>query len=207
MTAAAALLAAIRAAPEDDAPRLIYADWLDEHGQPERAEFIRVQCELARHESADLRQREAQLLAHYHDAFAGPLAMPGYRFRFQRGIITGFGHTGVFLEVKSRLEWSSMLRFFPHGLVMKSFISTAMSKTSECFESSYAHLRNGEYAFDPLGGPAGIRLSFGIRSYSQQGVLNGNSLAIVHGRRASQAKSLAKYTHVPIPGFASFTET
>src|SRR4051812_31952597 len=33
--------------PDDDAPRLIYADWLDENGQPDRAEFIRVQIELA----------------------------------------------------------------------------------------------------------------------------------------------------------------
>jgi uncharacterized protein (TIGR02996 family) len=32
-------------APEDDAPRLVYADWLEEHGQPERAEFIRIECE------------------------------------------------------------------------------------------------------------------------------------------------------------------
>jgi uncharacterized protein (TIGR02996 family) len=31
----------------DDGPRLVYADWLDEHGDP-RGEFIRVQCELAR---------------------------------------------------------------------------------------------------------------------------------------------------------------
>jgi uncharacterized protein (TIGR02996 family) len=37
----------IRAHPADDAPRLIYADWLQDHGEEERAEFIRVQCELA----------------------------------------------------------------------------------------------------------------------------------------------------------------
>ena len=30
----------------EDAPRLVYADWLDEHGEADRAEFIRVQCEL-----------------------------------------------------------------------------------------------------------------------------------------------------------------
>lgn len=30
----------------DDAPRLIFADWLEEHDDPDRAEFIRVQCEL-----------------------------------------------------------------------------------------------------------------------------------------------------------------
>jgi uncharacterized protein (TIGR02996 family) len=40
------LLRAILATPEDDAPRLIYADWLEENGEEERAEFIRVQCEL-----------------------------------------------------------------------------------------------------------------------------------------------------------------
>jgi uncharacterized protein (TIGR02996 family) len=43
-----ALLNAIRAQPDDDAPRLIYADWLDENGDPARAAFIRLQCEEAR---------------------------------------------------------------------------------------------------------------------------------------------------------------
>lgn len=41
-----AFLARIIASPTDDLPRLVYADWLDEHGEAERAEFIRVQCEL-----------------------------------------------------------------------------------------------------------------------------------------------------------------
>ncbi|MBP3960384.1 TIGR02996 domain-containing protein [Gemmata sp. G18] len=47
MSDEAALLRAIHTDPDDDTPRLVYADWLDEHGQPERAEFIRVQVELA----------------------------------------------------------------------------------------------------------------------------------------------------------------
>jgi uncharacterized protein (TIGR02996 family) len=42
-----ALLAAILAAPADDAPRLVYADWLDEHGEGDRAEFIRLGCFLS----------------------------------------------------------------------------------------------------------------------------------------------------------------
>jgi uncharacterized protein (TIGR02996 family) len=42
-----ALLHAIRADPDDETVRLVYADWLEEHGNP-RSEFIRVQCELAR---------------------------------------------------------------------------------------------------------------------------------------------------------------
>lgn len=40
-------LAEIMASPEDDVPRLIFADWLEEHGDEARAEFIRVQVELA----------------------------------------------------------------------------------------------------------------------------------------------------------------
>ncbi len=34
--------------PDDDTPRLIYADWLDDQGDRDRGEFIRVQCEMAR---------------------------------------------------------------------------------------------------------------------------------------------------------------
>jgi uncharacterized protein (TIGR02996 family) len=42
MTTDAALLRAIIANPDDDTPRLVYADWLDENGQPERAVAIRA---------------------------------------------------------------------------------------------------------------------------------------------------------------------
>jgi uncharacterized protein (TIGR02996 family) len=34
--------------PDDDTPRLVFADWLDEHGHHPRAEFIRLQVELVR---------------------------------------------------------------------------------------------------------------------------------------------------------------
>ena len=43
-----ALLNTCRSAPADDLPRLVLADWLDENNDSDRAEFIRVQCELAR---------------------------------------------------------------------------------------------------------------------------------------------------------------
>jgi uncharacterized protein (TIGR02996 family) len=62
-----ALLAACRARPADDLPRLVLADWLDENGDPDRAEFVRVQVELS-HPTADakrtaeLRGRESKLL-------------------------------------------------------------------------------------------------------------------------------------------------
>ena len=64
-----AFLRAIRANPDDDTTRLVFADWLDEHGEPERAEFIRVQCELEpiryridNPRALELHNREEQLL-------------------------------------------------------------------------------------------------------------------------------------------------
>ena len=42
-----AFLRAIFDAPDDDTPRLVYADFLQENGEEDRAELIRVQCELA----------------------------------------------------------------------------------------------------------------------------------------------------------------
>ena len=75
----AAFLEAILAAPADDTPRLIYADWLDEHGDPDRAEFIRVQCELWAGTWSDqarlgaLRRRERELFSClYGDGLPGP---------------------------------------------------------------------------------------------------------------------------------------
>src|SRR5436190_21672658 len=41
------LLQAILDSPDDDTPRLVYADWLDEQGETLRAEWIRLQCRLA----------------------------------------------------------------------------------------------------------------------------------------------------------------
>lgn len=42
------LLRAVLEHPDEDTPRLAYADWFEEQGEPERAEFIRVQCEINR---------------------------------------------------------------------------------------------------------------------------------------------------------------
>jgi uncharacterized protein (TIGR02996 family) len=58
MTPSDAFLRDIIASPDDDAPRLIYADWLDEHGAEARAELIRVQCERARLDAYDPRRQD-----------------------------------------------------------------------------------------------------------------------------------------------------
>ncbi|AMV30100.1 hypothetical protein VT84_37250 [Gemmata sp. SH-PL17] len=56
-----ALLTAIFSHPNEDTPRLMFADWLDENGQPERAEFIRLQIKY--HRGSDTNpQAHARLL-------------------------------------------------------------------------------------------------------------------------------------------------
>lgn len=78
MNAGDALHADILASPDDDGIRLIYADWLTDSGDPDRAEFIRVQIELAQlrkgrisQRERDLREREESLLQQYFSAWFG----------------------------------------------------------------------------------------------------------------------------------------
>ena len=72
-----ALEAAIASAPEDLGGYLVYADWLQQHGEP-RGELIVVQHALASapHDAA-LRAREAALFADHGDRLLGPLALMG----------------------------------------------------------------------------------------------------------------------------------
>jgi len=87
-----AFLQAVIADPDDDAPRLIYADWLDENGQSERAEFIRVQIALARMPSDDLRRqdlltREVSLFQAFGMAWVADLPAMVREPRFNRGFV------------------------------------------------------------------------------------------------------------------------
>jgi uncharacterized protein (TIGR02996 family) len=98
----AAFLRAIADHPDDDLPRLIYADWLDEHGDPARAEFIRVQCELAgppvaESRRSDLLARERELLkAHGQEWAAEWHGLRGVAWDgFERGFVGTFHVTDV----------------------------------------------------------------------------------------------------------------
>jgi uncharacterized protein (TIGR02996 family) len=95
MTTGAALLNAIRAAPEDDTARLVYADYLDEQGgatDAARAEFIRVQVALDRLPELDpqrvrLEDRENELLRANETAWLGDLPAEVTGWKFERGFL------------------------------------------------------------------------------------------------------------------------
>lgn len=100
MTEREALLRAVCERPDDDLPRLVFADWLDENGDPARAEFIRTQIELARGAVGDRRAaieaRERDLLAEHRERWDEPFRAlntdpSGYEFvqsvHYRRGLV------------------------------------------------------------------------------------------------------------------------
>jgi uncharacterized protein (TIGR02996 family) len=92
MSLSEAFMRSIIEAPDDDTPRLAYADWLEENGEPARAEFIRVQCRLAaidedEPERRELQRREYELLADHGGEWAGPAIGRVQRWQFRRGFI------------------------------------------------------------------------------------------------------------------------
>jgi uncharacterized protein (TIGR02996 family) len=84
------LLAGHHREPRGRCPRLIYADWLEEHGDADRAELIRVQIALAgleepsarRHE---LQRRERALIRQHKQAWLGQLPTGVQFLGFRRG--------------------------------------------------------------------------------------------------------------------------
>src|SRR5262249_2503800 len=77
--------------PDDDTPRLVYADWLEERGDP-RGEFIRLQCALARMPRNDPHfvegHRRARVLGlEFGKTWAAPLKGLINGWRFHRGFI------------------------------------------------------------------------------------------------------------------------
>lgn len=93
----AAFLAAIRERPDDDAIRLIFADWLDENGDPERAEFIRTQIRHGQYSILSVRAAPFGMCDFIADLDGGPVPewawrpfLPycaGQRWGFVRGFV------------------------------------------------------------------------------------------------------------------------
>jgi uncharacterized protein (TIGR02996 family) len=91
MSDRAALFEAVLDAPGDDAPRLVFADWLDENGEPERAELIRLQIEAARTPFYEprydaLNRRADALIAGHGPAWRLPNLRAGDQI-FRRGFV------------------------------------------------------------------------------------------------------------------------
>ncbi len=100
MTDEDALLRAAAAAPDDDTPRLIFADWLDDHGESERAAFVRTQLDLARANPWDplavlCRHRRPDWLSGEPWRSTLPQLPPGLTWHPERAFRRGFGYAVV----------------------------------------------------------------------------------------------------------------
>jgi uncharacterized protein (TIGR02996 family) len=101
----AGFIRAIIENPEDSTARLIYADWLEENGKEDYAEFIRVQCRMAdslgltevQHDT--LRQREKELWKEFAIPLAKEIFPNGKQY-----IVLG-GSTLISMHV--RMEYTS----------------------------------------------------------------------------------------------------
>jgi uncharacterized protein (TIGR02996 family) len=105
--------------PEEDAPRLVYADWLEETGGAPgavRAEFIRAQIECAGlpedgPQAVALRDRATQLLADHGSSWDPLLRRHGEDVRYVRGFAEHIAlRASVFLSQGERLFAAAPLR-------------------------------------------------------------------------------------------------
>ncbi len=145
-----ALLNGIAADPAADLPRLVYADWLEERGQDLRAEFIRIQCEIAKLEvgprdvidrNVHLWRRQQELLdGHMGELLEGvpltprPGQVPGPRF--YRGFVDEIELNDE--ELSKRGEAILTVRPFPGRIALVS--ETRLGSLHSHFESlTYSH--------------------------------------------------------------------
>lgn len=140
MTNEQALLLAIRADPDDELARLALADWLDDNGDPPRAEFVRVQCQLARGgdgplATQKLRDREKQLLKDHSRRWLGPFADTNPPvWRFERG-------TAVFFlpaaELLTKETLARAAEWFPRAWVLDLRLTGSAANLPTLFEQPW----------------------------------------------------------------------
>lgn len=122
----------ICAHPDDDTPRLIYADWLEDQGDP-RGEFIRVQCELEtlkktqkRHK--ELKKRQDTLLRQHEGDWTGNFPFALRQCVFRRGFIE---QSAVALGYFCR-NWEKILRLTPLRDVVFTQVRNRLADLAQC---------------------------------------------------------------------------
>ena len=109
----AGFLEAIVAEPHDDAHRLVFADWLDDHGESAHAAFIRDQVALARMDEADPRYPALLARSRRGGMLTAPRRrpmldhVPGGAVLFRRGLIDGVEVEAFAFLRQSSARWRS----------------------------------------------------------------------------------------------------
>jgi uncharacterized protein (TIGR02996 family) len=163
MTHHEAFLQAISETPDDDTPRLVYADWLEENGDGDRAEFIRVQVQLACRAEDDprrpaLKLRERALLTRHEATWAGPFRGRVESWQFRRGFVEQIT-TGA---AKFLTQTEHLFRLAPIRHVRLRRATWCLHRLSECpFLARLTGLDLGGHVYRPGGVnfllPSGVR--------------------------------------------------
>jgi uncharacterized protein (TIGR02996 family) len=135
-------LDAVFAQYHDDGPRLIYADFLEDAGDPARAELIRLQLALARMPDEhprrpELANRERELLVANHSRWTGHLAdLIAGPPQFRRGVLDSVSvDSAVFLErgeeLFARVPVRKLRLVDDAGLLPKLIHSPLMARVRE----------------------------------------------------------------------------
>ena len=125
-----AFLRAVADNPEDDTAGLVFADWLDEHGESERADLIRVQVELeplrdryGGPRATELREREHQLRRGHRWLWDMPQGwdapQTGLSLRFRRGLpdlLRGPARSVLLFGAAARARQPTIRRVVVHRL-------------------------------------------------------------------------------------------
>jgi uncharacterized protein (TIGR02996 family) len=199
MTHAEAFLQDIAAHPDDDAPRLICADWIEEHGDPERAELIRVQCELARLGPHDLvrrcqlSRRERELLQKRSKEWGKPLRAYSSHFHFRRGFADR-----ITMPASTFLNHAAdIARITPLYEVKLRTVSKLVDKLAAC--PALARVSRLDLDFNKLG--VG-RLETLLKSRHLKNLthldLSNNALTSGAGAALARAKCLPRLAHLTL---------
>jgi uncharacterized protein (TIGR02996 family) len=204
-----AFLCDIAAGPEEDTPRLVYADWLQEHAGAvgcARADFIRAQCHLEylradeplRHR---LERRAAALEAQFGRAWLGPLDHPALRWHFRRGFVAALAHTGLFHRVAPGGS-DAWLRFAPDGTVLAcSTTKATASEIASWLRPDHLHAARGRYSLCPA--PGGLSIFLAVTSAvgptHGAGTLVGTSLVLDVHAQVNNYRAREHYVWVDVP--------
>ena len=135
----AAFLQDARERPDDDTSRLVLADYLEENSDPDRAEFIRLQCRLSAGQSPleernrrGMEERCESLLARKGGGWLGPLwrwsASP---VLWYRGFLAvRFPRDSDIEALEDVLPWIDTALFILHGRSGVRRVAHLMSRTS-----------------------------------------------------------------------------
>jgi uncharacterized protein (TIGR02996 family) len=218
----AGFLHAVLAEPDEMAHRLVYADWLEDHGDGparDRAAFIRAQVERATLHPAHPRARrlwanEQALLAVHGPAWAAPAARLVGRWWFHRGFIEeaafGFGPLPATVDELTRIAPIRRLRLTRAGLHAE--LAGTGRREWEEYAGSLRRLRGidlgreslGEHVLRALASlpplPALKELSVGHATAGLQPLLGSPLLAGLKtlAVRALSAEALQALVHAPL---------